>query len=102
MKVDFKRGYSVYTKGNSELVFVAIHAGPAIENPVHRDDQSETVASLAWKEMGGTLVVSGISRDRLWGIDFNRSIPSVKMALKFYPKFMDSSERGVLLDYTRK
>ena len=102
MKVDFKRGYTIYRKGDNELVFVAIHSGPAIENPVHRDDQSETVASLAWKEMGGTLVVSGISRDRLWGIDFNRYIPTVKTALKYYSKFMESTEGSSLLEYTKK
>lgn len=92
----------MYNKGNKELVFVAIHSGPAIENPVHRDDHSETVASLAWREMGGTLVVSGVSRNRLWGIDYNRYIPSIRIALRYYDKFVNKSEKESLLDFTRK
>ncbi|MAG45750.1 MAG: hypothetical protein CMH63_03195 [Nanoarchaeota archaeon] len=102
MQIEYKRGYTVYTKGNKELCFVAIHSGPAIENPVHRDDHSETVASLSWKELGGTLVVSGVSRDRLWGIDYNRYIPSIGSALRHYEKFIKNPEGESLLDFTRK
>jgi hypothetical protein len=102
MKVDIKGGYTVYSKGNYELIFVAPHAGPAIDNPVHRDDHSETVGSLCWKEMGGKLIVSGISRNRLWGIDYNRGIPTVREALAKYKEFVGADERRNLLDYTKK
>ena len=82
MKIEFKRGYTVFKKGKMDCVFAALHSGPAIENPVHRDDNSETIASLSWKEMGGTLIVGGVSRDRLWGIDYNRDVPALSLALK--------------------
>ena len=102
MEINFKKGYSVYDKDNNECVFVAIHAGPAIENPVHRDDHSETVASLCWKQIGGKLIISGVSRDRLWGIDFNRGIPSLSQALKNYQLFDDGENNTVKLDYSKK
>ena len=102
MKFEFKRGFSVFSNGNSDCVFAALHSGPAIENPVQRDDHSETVSSLCWKEIGGNLIISGVSRDRLWGIDFNRSIPSLTQAMKNYDLFVDRADRGALLSYTRK
>lgn len=102
MKVEIKRGYTIYSKDNNEFVFVAPHSGHAIVNPVHRDDHSETIASLCWKELGGKLIISGISRDRLWGIDFNRKIPSLKEAMKNYDSFNNTEERGSLLDYAKK
>jgi hypothetical protein len=102
MKIGVKSGYTVYSKGNKELVFVAPHSGHAIENPVHRDDHSETVGSLCWKEMGGKLIVSGISRDRLWGIDYNRGIPTVREALEKYKEFTNEDEKKNLLAYMKK
>jgi hypothetical protein len=102
MNVDVKRGYTVYSKGNPELVFVAPHAGPAIDNPVHRDDHSETIGSLCWKDMEGKLIVSGISRNRLWGIDYNRGIPTVREALKKYKEFIGADEKSSLLEYMKK
>src|SRR3989344_4643635 len=102
MQISFKKGYSVYDKDNKEHAFVAIHAGPAIENPVHRDDHSETVASLCWNQIGGRLVISGVSRDRLWGVDFNRGIPSISQALKNYPIFIKSEDNNSIVEYKKK
>ena len=103
MNFDFNRGFSVY-KGdrNLDLAFVAIHAGPAIQNPVHRDDHSDTVASLCWQQMGGKLIVSNVSRNRYWGIDFNRDIPPLKKALEMYEEFNMPEKQEKLHKYTKK
>ena len=80
MKTEFKKGYTVY-KNKDDPVFVVPHSGPALEIATSRDDNAETVASLCWKKDGGVLIVSGISRRRQWGIDFNRDIPSIDKAI---------------------
>ena len=88
MKLEINKGFTVYrSTKNLGLIFVALHAGPALGNPTHRDDHSETVASLCWENMGGSFIVSNISRDRLWGIDFNRDIPSLKNAIEMFDEF---------------
>jgi len=102
MNVNIKKGYVVYSKEDTNLIFIVPHAGHAVENPVHRDDHSDTVASLCWKEMGGRLIMSSVSRNRLFGIDFNRTVPSIKEALNKYKEFLEKSEKISLLDYTKK
>ena len=85
MEASFRRGYTVYNNPKDPSVaIITPHSGPAFEMANARDDNSETVASLCWKKTGGTLVVSNMSRQRSWGVDFNRDIPPLDIALNMY------------------
>ena len=87
MDISFHRGYTVYADGRDDsLCIIAPHSGPAFDFSNARDDNSETVAGLCWKKSGGTLIVSNISRLREWGVDFNRDIPPLDLALSMYPE----------------
>ena len=68
-----------------DVVICTPHSGPALDNATSRDDNSDTVASLLWKRTGGKLVVSNMPRKRLYGVDFNRDIPSPKEAISMFP-----------------
>ncbi|MBI4155538.1 hypothetical protein HY498_05650 [Candidatus Woesearchaeota archaeon] len=87
MFIDFKKGYSIYIKKPEDLVIAAPHSGPSINSPIARDDHSDTLASYLWNEVGGKLVLSNISRNRLFGVDLNRDIPALKIALENYKIF---------------
>src|SRR3989338_1995012 len=103
MIISFKAGYSVYQDKENNIVIATPHSGPAFETSTARDDNSETVASLCWKKMGGTLVVANVSRKRLWGVDLNRDIPSMEIALKMFKPFMEEAiDSDVLHDYRKK
>lgn len=89
MKVEFKKGYILYSKpSKSEIMLVTPHSGPALNNPVTRDDHSETVATKCWDLLEGTLIVSVMPRDRVMGLDFNRYIPPMNLALENYEELL--------------
>ena len=58
MRTDFKRGYTIYRDTEKEPFIIAPHSGPALDVVTSRDDHSETVASLCWKRIGGTLIIT--------------------------------------------
>ncbi len=101
MELKIKKGYVVYTADQKEPMFVTPHSGPALESPVYRDDNSETVASLCWKKMGGTLIIGNMSRIRSLGIDFNRDIPDKESALKHFKNF-DEEDFEKMKDFKKK
>ncbi|HLC63631.1 MAG TPA: hypothetical protein VJJ21_04925 [Candidatus Nanoarchaeia archaeon] len=101
MAVSFRKGFTVYNKDNS-IAIVAPHAGPALEITTSRDDNAETTASLLWKKFGGKLIVGNVSRKRLWGVDFNRDIPPLKLALKNYELFKNYDDIQVIFQYKKK
>ena len=84
MDFKIKEGYLVY-QTSRDPVLVTPHSGPALEIATSRDDNSETVASLCWQKIGGTLIISNVSRKRMWGIDFNRDIPPIINGLSDLP-----------------
>ncbi len=98
MKIDVKKGFIVY-KTEGDYVIACPHAGPALERTTSRDDNSETVGSILWKLLGGKLIVGGLPRDRVLGVDFNRDIPSMKTALSMYDK---ASEADDFFEYRKK
>ncbi len=102
MQADFKRGFLIYTNENPDLIIVAPHSGPSVEITTGRDDCSETVASILWKKFGGNLIISNMPRKRLWGVDFNRDIPNVQLALKSYELFDKNIEDEMQYDYESK
>ncbi|MFH1294695.1 MAG: hypothetical protein ABIH90_02010 [Candidatus Aenigmatarchaeota archaeon] len=101
MKIEFKKGFAIYRNGPGP-VYVCPHSGPALETPTSRDDNSDTVASLCWMKTGGTLIISGLPRKRLLGIDFNRSHPKKKEAVGFWPSFLVDENRDDLTGYRKK
>ena len=103
MKIDFKRGYTIYrNSGGKGIMFVAPHSGPALASPVTRDDHSETVAMRCLELIGGKLVVSSITRDRMFGVDFNRYIPNLKTALEHHELFSEDNTSTKCHKYTKK
>ncbi len=102
MNLDFKKGYSVYTKKSENLVIVTPHSGPSILSPVARDEYSDTLGSYLWKEIDGKLIIANISRDRLLGIDFNRDIPKLKSALDNYKVFESGVDQEKIHEFTKK
>ncbi|MBW2988538.1 hypothetical protein DRJ48_02200 [Candidatus Woesearchaeota archaeon] len=91
----FYKGFSIYENGSGP-VYATPHSGPAIEIPTVRDDNSDTVASLCWIKTGGTLVIGTITRKRIWGVDYNRDPPPMKLAISMYPEFVADKNRDKL------
>jgi len=102
MNPQFKRGYITYTNSDNNVVIIAPHSGPAVEFSTARDDNSETVASLLFKKIKGKLIISNMPRNRIWGVDFNRDIPSLKTALTAYEKFLGKKDKRYLFDFRQK
>ena len=102
MDFSIHRGFSVFKNENNsnDLAIVAMHSGPALETVTSRDDNSETVASLCWKKIGGTLIISSMPRKRWWGIDFNRDIPDFKSAEEAYRDY--EKDPSLVFEYRRK
>ena len=92
MKFEFKKGYSVFNNGDDGVVIVTPHSGPALEKATDQDANSETVASLLWRDIGGKLVVANMSRKRLWGVDFNRALPTKKLSIDMFSSFNESKQ----------
>ncbi|MCK4497032.1 MAG: hypothetical protein KAU24_02490 [Candidatus Aenigmarchaeota archaeon] len=101
MNIKFYPGFVVYRNGRGPT-YVTPHSGPALEITTSRDDNSETVASLCWLKTGGTLIVSNISRKRLFGIDFNRDIPPPEKALGYYEKFKEDEDQEALYKFRKR
>ncbi len=102
MQTIFNKGFTVYKNKDNKIVIAAPHSGPALETVTSRDDNSETVASLCWRNLNGTLIISNVSRKRLYGVDFNRDIPSFKTSLKGYKMFIEGEDVKKTLDYKKK
>ncbi len=102
MNLKIKKGFTIYSQGKNGIGIIAPHAGPAFDTVTSRDDNSETVASLCFRNFGGKLIVSNVSRKRLWGIDFNRDIPSLKTALRAYDMFKDGKDNKDITNYKAK
>jgi hypothetical protein len=101
MERSFFKGFTVYRNGG-DPVFVTPHSGPSFEVPTIRDENSDTVASLCWLKTGGTLVMSNMTRKRIWGIDLNRDPPSKEQALEMFPEFMADKNRAKLKEFRSK
>ncbi len=102
MNFKFNKGYLVYKNSNNGIVIVAPHSGPAFDYSTSRDDNSETVASICWRKLNGTLVISNMPRIRLWGIDFNRDIPPIKLALDMFNEYKYYKNVEKIYEYDKK
>lgn len=101
LEIDFRRGFTVYRNGVGP-VWVCPHSGPALEVPTSRDENTDTVATLCWLKTGGSLVVSGVPRKKMLGIDFNRDIPPEDISLLMWPKFIENGHSERLKNYRKK
>ncbi len=102
IKIEFRHGFTVYKSSNKEPCFVAPHCGPAFETTTSRDVNSETVASLCWMKMGGTMLISNVSRKRAMGIDLNRAVPPKPESLNCFSDFMLDRNPAKLYGYRKK
>lgn len=94
MDFEIYPGFIVYKNGYGP-VFIALHSGHAFGDVLGRDDNSDVISVKCWKKYGGTLILSTITRDRVYGIDYNRDIPPVETALEMYNKFINNRERDI-------
>ncbi|NIO22766.1 MAG: hypothetical protein GTN38_01930 [Candidatus Aenigmarchaeota archaeon] len=101
LKIDFRHGFNVYSNGIGP-VWVCPHSGPALEIPTSRDENTDTVAALCWLKTGGSLIISGIPRKRMLGVDFNRDIPPEDLSLLLWPKFIENGQSERLKRYRKK
>jgi len=103
MNIDFKKGYTIYSNsGGKGIMLVAPHSGPALSSPVTRDDHSETVGMRCLELLNGKLIVSNMPRDRLFGVDFNRYIPTIKNAIEHYQDFLTDHTSEKCYKYMKK
>lgn len=100
MEFDLHNGFIVY-KNNYGPVFIALHAGHAFGSVFGRDDNSDVVCTKCWEKCGGTLILTTISRNRVYGIDFNRDIPPLDLAIEMYRKFQNKRKR-LIKQFERK
>ncbi|MEE9323785.1 MAG: hypothetical protein V3U72_04535 [Candidatus Aenigmarchaeota archaeon] len=100
LDINFKPGFIVYRNGPGP-VWVCPHSGPAVEIPTARDQWSDTIASLCWLKMGGTLIISTIPRKQMYGMDFNREIPPKDSSLNLWPEFVRDENRERLEEYRK-
>jgi hypothetical protein len=98
LSINFHPGFIVYRNGPGP-VWVCPHSGPALEVPTSRDQWSETVASLCWLKIGGTLIISTIPRKQMYGMDLNRDVPSEDDATALWPEFLKDEKRKRLKAY---
>jgi hypothetical protein len=99
--VIFKKGYTVYEE-SSKTVIVCPHSGPSLMTANSRDDNSDTVGSLLWRQMKGKLVIGNLSRSRYYGVDFNRDIPPMNIAIEGYTKFENDTDNKFKFEYMKK
>ncbi len=97
----YEKGFTIYRNGDNP-VWVAPHVGSSFETPTSRDWNSDTVASLCWLKQGGSLVLSTLTRKRIWGVDYNRDPPSYETAVRAYPDFVADKNRARLSKYRSK
>ncbi len=97
----FEKGFSVYRNADNP-VWVAPHSGSSFETPTSRDWNSDTVASLCWLKAKGSLVISTVTRKRIWGVDYNRDVPPMALAMKMYPEFVADKNREKLKQFRSK
>jgi hypothetical protein len=99
--IDFKPGFIVYRNGHGP-VWACPHSGPALEVSTSRDDNSDTVASRCWLKTGGTLIVSGIPRKMMYGVDLNRNIPPKEISVNLFDQFIKDGFRKRLHTYRKE
>jgi hypothetical protein len=102
MEMNFKRGYIVYKNDKSNFVIAAPHSGPALENSTARDDNSETVSTSCWKRFGGKLIISNMPRNRIFGVDFNRDIPSLSESISAYDYFVKNKNLDKIHEFRKR
>jgi hypothetical protein len=100
LSIDFRPGFVVYKNGDGP-VWVCPHSGPAMETPTSRDENSETVASLCWLKIGGTLITSSVPRKMTYGIDYNRDPPDTS-SVNMWDDFIKNGYSKRLESYRKK
>ena len=100
MRTMFYNGFTVYENGMGP-VYVVLHGGPALGAYAYRDETADTVGSFL-VEKGGTLVISNMARNRIYGIDMNRLPPSKTSAVRMYKIFLDKPFSSKAREYRQK
>lgn len=101
LDVEYHPGFTIYRNGPGP-VWVCPHSGPALEVPTARDHSSDTIASQCWLKMGGTLILSSLSRKRMLGMDYNRESPDQESSLNAWNDFVEDRHRAKLHRYRKK
>ena len=91
LEIEVQPGFVIYRNGPGP-VWICPHSGPAMSNNSSRDNGSDVIASMCWLKTGGTMIISSIPRDKLLGLDFNRTLPPKDMALFFFQYFVENKD----------
>ncbi len=101
LDIDFKLGFIVYRNGHGP-VWACPHSGPALEVSTSRDENTDTVASHCWLKTGGTLIISGMPRKMMYGVDLNRNIPPKEISVNLFDQFIKDKFRKRLHNYRKE
>lgn len=83
ISIEIEKGYMLLKNGRGP-VYVTLHSGPRFGYTIDRDVHADTIASLCWKETGGTLIMATLPRQQEVGIDLNRDEVGTEKALKSF------------------
>ncbi len=101
MEVLIKRGYMLFDSGKAGPMYVAPHAAPAYEKPGDHQDHNTHFIAYRLALNGGRALVSSITRERVFGVDFYKPSPDMKTALSHYKTF-ESGRIGEKRKYRKK
>jgi len=90
MQIKFYPGFTVLSQ-DANPAFVAPHSGPGFDFSDSRDEKTDVIAGLCLEKLGGKVIISGISRRKAAGVDFNRLPPPMRLALKMH-QFIETGE----------
>lgn len=100
MNIEYHPGFIVYENGEGP-VYVSPHSGPALGYS-SRDDGSDSLASRCFERTGGTLIVSNVPRNPIYGIDLNRARPPKREAISVYNKYKTTGKKSILKKHLKK
>jgi len=101
MQPEIHDGFIVYKNGYGP-VWVCLHTGPMMKTISSRDDYTDIMGDMCYESIGGTLILSTIPRNKITGIDFNRDVPPIDMAIGMYPKFINRTNGSDVRQYKNK
>ena len=101
MQLQFFKSCLVMTN-KSGPIYVCLHSGPSLGSKPARDEHSEVLASLCVEKFGGRAIIATVSRNRLYGVDFNREVPPLSKALEFYPIIKLGEDEEAISSYHKR
>jgi len=101
MDLHYFPAFAVCDFGDSDLLFVNLHATTSFDHVPRGDVGADLVAFNLAKETNSKCIITLIPRNRLYGIDFNRIIAPKEMALETCKYFVEE-DFAKMADFMKK